>query len=48
MTLVQGLVETEDGDRRQCGIVLMGNPNPEMVMAGMIKKKAVTIACCYQ
>ena len=27
-------------------MVLMGNPKPEKVMAGMIKKKAVTIACC--
>ena len=27
-------------------MVLMGNPNPEKVMAGMIKKNAVTIACC--
>ena len=28
-------------------MVLMGNPNPEKVMAGIIKKKAVTIACCW-
>ncbi len=24
----------------------MGNPKPEKVMAGMMKKNAVTIACC--
>ena len=28
-------------------MVLMGNPKPEKVMAGMIKKKAVTMACCW-
>jgi hypothetical protein len=27
-------------------MVAMGNPNPEKVMAGMMKKNAVTIACC--
>jgi hypothetical protein len=28
------------------GMVLMGDPNLEKLMAGMMKKKAVTIACC--
>ena len=27
-------------------MVLMGNPKPEKVMAGMMKKNDVTIACC--
>ena len=27
-------------------MVVMGNPNPENVMAGMMKKNAVTMACC--
>ena len=28
------------------GMALMGNPNPENVMVGMMKKNAVTMACC--